>query len=110
MRAPWLLARAQDAWAVRGCCREGQLGLALSSAGQLGQVRVLRVPFRAASFSIRFLVLFVTQLAVTYFSSSSSLDRASVFGDRVISVAVGSDFIRLGISPNRSPLVFKLIY
>ena len=44
------------------------------------------------------------------FSSIATLDRASVFGDPVILVAVGSDFIRLGISPNRSPLVFKLIY
>ena len=44
------------------------------------------------------------------FLSSVTLDRASVLGDPVILVAVGSDFIRLGISPNRSPLVFKLIY
>ena len=35
------------------------------------------------------------------FSSSATMDRTSVFGDPVILVAVGSGFIRLGISPNK---------
>ena len=68
---------------------------------ELGQVWALRVSFRPASFPIRFLALFATRLAVVYFSSSASSDRASVFGDPVISVIVGSDLTRLGISPNK---------
>ena len=40
-------------------------------------------------------------LDVVYFSSSVTSDQASVIGNPVVLVAVGSDCIYLGISPNK---------
>ena len=97
----------------RGAARGGRLGLAelLSSSCLLGSSVLAELFAEQVSSKLGLDQFFRPLHGSTNrydFSSSATLDRASVFGDPVILVAVGLDFILSGNIPQQESPSFQV--